>query len=794
MNLRFSPARLAIALLAAMAPLAQAQDLPATDAPAAAAEAPPMPAMAPAIPYRTLNWYRRDELTAFPPGTVPALAPWCDGTYVAPPLPPLEGDDRGLQSPVYVAAAEMALDEGGESRVAGAVEVRQGQNFMRADRAVITAGRERVLLEGNVYLQDPAMTLEAGRAELALDGSYSHLVDTRYALHAPHIRGSAASIRRADAWRVEIRRGLYTSCEPGNDTWSLAARRIDLDQEAGWGSARDVRLRVQDVPVLYIPYISFPIDARRRSGLLYPTVNVSSSNGTDISVPYYLNLDPQYDLLLQPRWIEERGAMLEGELRYLHGSPAYSVGEGALGLGWLENDDAYGGETRWIGRFRHVGNPRPEWQLLADVTSVSDEDYLDDLSTQLSVNRDSHLDRVLQTSWTGAHWSLLARAQGYQTINPLIPVADRPYRRLPQLLATGDLPTGINGLRGALLAEYTLFDREEGATPNPTGTRVRLEPAVRWQAGNDAARLLATGRLRYAGYLLEDNPQERPYRAIPTLSLEGGAFLERELVVGDRDWVHTLEPRLYALWTPYHDQDGIPLFDTAALTFSYEQLFRDNRYTGGDRVGDARQLSLAMESRLLDDSGVEVLRAGIGQALYLADRRVQLAGAPAETNRLSPLVANGSLRLADRWSTRAEAQFSPEDGEFVRGNLRVNWQDERFRTVNATWRYDDPGVDQAELSGLLPVRDRWNLVARWVYDLDNRRSPEALGGVEYESCCWRARVFGRRTLDIDAGVLESVRSVLFEIELKGLGSLGEKISTELANDIPGYQRRLQSLR
>ncbi|MFP5382482.1 MAG: LPS-assembly protein LptD, partial [Gammaproteobacteria bacterium] len=127
---------------------------------------------------------------------------------------------------------------------------------------------------------------------------------------------------------------------------------------------------------------------------------------------------------------------------------------------------------------------------------------------------------------------------------------------------------------------------------------------------------------------------------------------------------------------------------------------------------------------------------------------------------------------------------------------RVNWQDPRLRTLNLAWRYEDPAIDQLELSGLLPVSDSWNLVGRWLHDVHNRRSLETLGGVEYESCCWRARVFVRRTVDLDAttGMLASDDSVVFEIELKGLGSLGDKISTELANDIPGYETRQRTLR
>lgn len=796
-------ARLALALLlpllaqGAHLRAASAADTPAADAIGdEQATAPPLPLLSPTQPYRPLNFYNRAELARFREGSVPFVPPWCSGAYLAPPLPRLAGDDQGLGSPVYVAADSMQLDETGESQVSGAVEVRQGQNLMRADSAVITANRDRLLLSGHVYLQDPAMTLEADSAELTLDGSGSHIVNTHYALHDAHIRGSARAIRRDSAWSVAIEGGAYTTCEPGHDTWYLKSENIRLDQEAGWGSATHVRLLVEQVPVMYVPYITFPIDKRRRTGVLYPTFTFSDGNGTDIAVPYYFNLDPQYDLLLTPRWIEDRGALLEGELRYLHGSPSDSVGTGSLGMGWIGKDAAYGDQDRYVLRFRHVGEPDPSLAILADATEVSDNDYLDDLSTRLSLNRDSHLVRVIQARRTLDNWTLLARAQGWQTINPTITDADQPYRRLPQLLAQGSLPVG-GGVIAGLNTEYTFFDRDvDTLTANPTGSRLRVEPSLRLPLGGDWWQVEPAAKARYTRYDLEAATAGAPEHVVPTASLDGRLFLERDFRFHDEDWLQTLEPRAFLLWTPFRDQYDAPVFDTSALTFGYDQLFRDNRYTGGDRVGDAQQVSLAVESRLFSPDGREAARFGIGQALYADDLRQQLDVLdPVDTTRRSPLVASAAWRVSPRWSARAEGQWSPGDGEFVRGSARAGWQDEYYRTFNAAYRYDDPDIDQAELSGLLPVNANWNLVGRWVFDFNSARSLEALGGVEYESCCWRARVVARRTVDIDTGSATLVpdQGVVFEVELKGLGSLGDQISSELADNIPGYEKRRNAL-
>lgn len=796
--LRTSCLLLAVGLWAAA--LSWAQEGAATGAGALVGALPdeelPLPALEPDVPYRPLNWYSREELQGFPPGSVPPVSPWCSGAYVAPPLPLLESDEPGAGSRVYVAADRMQLDENGESRIVGGVVVRQGQNLMRADNAVITGRRDRVLLEGSVYLQDPAMTLEARRAELTLDGSGSHIVNAQYAIHAARIRGQADAIHRSGQWEVTIDGGMYTTCEPGDDTWMLSAARIDLDREDGWGSARHMWLRIQSLPVLYVPYVRFPIDRRRQTGVLFPTFTVSGENGTDVAVPYYVNLDPQADLVLRPRWIEERGNALEANLRYLHGSPSYSVGDGEIGGGWLGKDNRYGGRDRWMARFRHEGKPSEELRWLADATSVSDDDYLDDLGTQLSVNRQSNLDRVLQATWTTPRWTALARAQGFQTINPLVATEDRPFRRLPQVALEGSLPDGgVDGLTWRGLAEVTQFASGEEVVGLQEAARLRLRTRVARDFGGEAARFIPALSLNHVSYELDGATGSRPSVTVPSFSLDTALLLERDFGFRDRSWLQTLEPRMFGLWAPYRDQLDLPVFDTKTLTSAYGQIFREDRFIGGDRFGDARQLTLALESRVYDAAGREAVRAGIGQTLHFADRRVRLAETdPVDTAESSPLALELGWRLSSRWSSQADGQWETDTGEFLRGGVRATWLDEGTRGMSLSWRYESPGIDQVELSGFLPVYDRWLVIGRSYYDIDRDRSLETLGGIEYESCCWRARLFARRTLRLDGVDLEPEDGVIFEVELKGLGSLGDRISTELANDIPGYETRLRAVR
>ena len=87
--------------------------------------------------------------------------------------------------------------------------------------------------------------------------------------------------------------GTYSTCPPGQRQWEFTASRIDVDQEEAMGTARNATLRLGGVPVLWLPYVRFPTDDRRRTGLLAPTLGRDDRNGFEYEQPIYLNLAPE---------------------------------------------------------------------------------------------------------------------------------------------------------------------------------------------------------------------------------------------------------------------------------------------------------------------------------------------------------------------------------------------------------------------------------------------------------------------------------------------------------------------
>ncbi|HDP89927.1 MAG TPA: LPS-assembly protein LptD [Thioalkalivibrio sp.] len=530
-----------------------------------------------------------------------------------------------------------------------------------------------------------------------------------------------------------------------------------------------------NVPFLYTPWISFPITDERKSGFLAPAIGNSDKRGFELETPYYWNIAPNYDATFTPRYMSDRGLQLNGEFRYL-----MPVNRGDLQLSWLD-DDAYE-DQRWLGRWRNTLRPSTHSRVDIDLNGVSDKRYFDDLSTSLDVISATHLDRRMDARWWFDQGEVLLRLQGYQTVNETLLSTQYPYRRVPQLLFTGGIPDGALGLDYGLRAEWVQFDHDDLVN----GSRLDLKPSIALPVRTPGSFLEPRLSGRYTAYRLDDSlpaDQREPDRLVPTFSLDSGLIFERE--ASDRA-IQTLEPRLFYVYTPYRDQDDLPVFDTGDLTFTFDQLFREDRFSGPDRVGDANQLSLALTSRLVDTaSGRERLRASLGQIFYFEDREVTLPDQPAETRTESDLAAELGAQLGNFWKIDSSLLWNPDTEQTARGSTRIQYRRDSRHVFNLGYRYREDDFEQAEISFGWPLSRRWNGVGRWVYALDDNRDLEALGGLEYESCCWKARLVARQY--VTDGGTEYNNAIYFQLVLKGLMDVGRNIEDLLEEGILGYE-------
>jgi LPS-assembly protein len=694
------------------------------------------------------------------------------------------------ETPIEIDTGAVAYQQDtGILTLSDGVDVRRAQERVVAERLTYDRNTGQISSPGATLLERPGLRMIGDQAQLNLETDQGQMQHVSYRFsNSANLRGTADLAELLNPTQTRYSGLIYSACPPGNNAWSIKAARLKLDQAQGIGVAHHARVRVKGVPVAYTPYLRFPIDNRRRSGFLIPSIGNSDSRGFEFVQPYYWNIAPNLDATLSPRYLSKRGLLFGTELRYLTAND-----QGQINAEFIPNDAAYKDNgPRWALNLTESGNWFGRFYSLVDFSAVSDDAYLEDFGNGLDITSTRQLLQRALIGYAGNGWSLQAALEGYQTIDPNTLPSQRPYGRLPQLIFTLN-PIDLGpGLVARLNAEYNYFDHNHLVH----GQRLAMQPSLSLPLRRSYGHLIPTLSLNLSGYDLTDTAASQPSspsHAIPSFELDGKLVFERTANWFGSSAVQTLEPRLYYLYTPYQDQSETPVFDSSQLTFNFANLFRSNRFTGRDRIGDANQLTAALSSRFLDTrSGAELLRLSIGRILYFADRQVQIVG-PTQVNRESPIAGEVSAQLFDHWQGRASVEWDPEQQEedqWGRRTLQLQYREpDAERLVNLAYRFDrgtsvENRFETTDLSFRMPVGDQVSLVGRWLYSLETEETSDAFAGLEFGQCCWKIRVIGRHfknSADSPANT-----SVMLQVELAGLGAFGSSVDSFLQREVYGY--------
>lgn len=835
--------------------------------------------------YSHLDWVPRDKLT---PAQLAETGPYCGGAYIEPPRPGMNDSTPKDESPTYINAKVSKYQQEQQiATLAGNVVMRQGSMQAEADEANLYQTENRGELKGNVKIRDNGTLVVGDEAQIQLDTGEARVDNAEYVMHKSHIRGNALYAKRAENAIIRLKDGTYTTCEPGSNAWQLKGNNITLNPATGFGTATNVTLRVKDLPVFYTPYIYFPIDDRRQSGFLPPSFSTSSDTGFMLLTPYYFNLAPNYDATLYPRYMAKRGMMMEGEFRYLTKSS-----EGQFGGAYLSDEDNdrkrqtdYKKE-RWMVNWQHKGGLDERLSTEVDYTDISDPFYFQDLeSGQVGVERRDFINQQGALTYRADDYTARLNLQAFElaTISQIT-----PYDRLPQITFNGKLPFHPGGVDLTYDTEAVRFERDlkndlvfdKDGNPDGSigyvrdangniiggrridesisgiaranGTRLNLAPAI--SLPMEASYGYITPKLKYVytHYDLDLDSQGKQQaqaqanfpayssysstvnRDVPIFSVDSGLYFDRNTQLFGTNYRQTLEPRLFYLYVPYQDQRDIPLFDTAESTFDYASLFRDNRFSGTDRIGDENKLSLGVTNRWIEDNGFQRQRFSIGQAYYFKDRKVQLPGIDYRTRKdtqanVSPYALEYEYAFNRDWRFNSDFNWDPDSRSTRSGSAMFHYQPEdnpnkivnlgyRYRNdlitydqLTGTWKvgggdYGTPGdpnyikdyykIQQHDFSVIWPLVPQWNVIARWQHDYNRNRTLEAMGGFEYDNCCWKLRLINRYWMDYDDFSQATPQNekgdhgIFLQVVLKGLGGVvGNKVESFLDKGIQGYRTR-----
>ncbi|CAM5183689.1 LPS-assembly protein LptD [Oligella ureolytica] len=714
----------------------------------------------------------------------------------------------------------------------GGAQVRRSDVILKGDRITYDRALGQARSEGNARLYQDGNLVIGEELEYNVDRETGEILGPVYSF-ADGGSGEADFADILDDNHLRLFNATYAACPCPSPSWYIAADQVDLYNDENQGIARNAKVYVGGVPAFWSPYFTFPIKQERKTGFLTPTFGYSSRSGADLVVPYFVNLAPNYDLTLYPRWLSKRGLMLGGEFRYLQ--PSYS---GQITGAFLEDDKQFG-EQRWTYGIVHrqqLGQVLGfNIGLNVNWNKASDGDYFRDLN-DLDINDsdNSYLNQSASLTFSGhKYWSGFLRWQQYQGLHDLQLNRETPgrgiyaqYERKPELLVRGARYDwggfDVNTVNTLTRFEFPKFPahlsggesvwQNYGGHRRHDGTRFTSYSTISYPIVRPGWYITPKVGLHFSHYetdwiganSAQDGSRIRAQsRTLPIFSIDSGMTFERDTTFFGNAAKQTLEPRLYYLYIPYRDQSSIPLYDTSVSQFGFGTAFTENRYAGGwDRINNANRVTVGLTSRWLEaDTGVERLALQVAQSFSFEPQKVTLSNNEQLANNRSEFLAALSARLTDKLNTEVAVQYDPYEKKIAQSVVSLRWNPKRLTSLSLSYRYQRdqyehpetgvvypyqlPAKENVIVAGQWPFTKRLNAVGRLDYSVRESRSTQSIVGLEYKGeCCWAARVLFQRY----AVAREKTNSrVYFQLELSGLGALGSDPMSTIRENIPGYE-------
>ncbi|TEW51862.1 LPS assembly protein LptD [Psychromonas algicola] len=691
------------------------------------------------------------------------------------------------QIPVDI-SADTLTGFAGDIFYQGNVNLVQGDKTLTSDTLSYSRSAEQAYAAGNVRFVDGEITLTADQIKTNLKTDESSLFKTEYQFHGQGGRGDADLIYDNGQNLYEFNSSSYTACPPQDTTWSIESSTMYIDNASEVGSAYNAVLKIKGIPVFYFPYINYPLTDKRKTGLLFPTYENSSINGITVAQPLYINLTTNQDMTFTPTYMADRGLLLKNEYRYLFDIGSGKIATEYLGTDKLNEDDDEEENTRYLLHLNHNITFAKNWNFNAEYTRVSDEDYFNDIETDYGTQSDGQLLQTAELSYTSMNWNSSVEVRDFQVLDE----DEDSYIVLPKVSLNAYQPLDWRSLQFEWYSEVTKFSHNDDDVY--TGTRVHAEPKIVLPLYYDS--LFINTELKYMLSLYQqdlgttdtyDEYDETATRYIPSFKIHSGINLERDFTLFDKNYRQTLVPQMQYLYVPYEDQSNIGLYDTTTLESDYYGLFRDNRYSGYDRIADANQITFGLSSSFINNQGKEKLRFAVGQNYYFEESKVTLdeddSSDEDEVSR-SSMIGEFDINFENDYFLHAGVEWDSNDKVIERANTTVEkrWANNTY--LQASYRYykesDDADWDEIinQVGGKLnwSISSQWSTFASYYYDLNVDNTFESIVGLKYQSCCWSISLtYDQHMLsyydeedDLES-TLETETSYGITFELTGLG-------------------------
>ena len=679
----------------------------------------------------------------------------------------------------------------------GNVEVNSENLYLAADDVEISTANNSLLATGDVRFQDQSYlitsdSLSATRDEnddLIATATNANYQDFSAGLGGAN--GFTETISKTPT-SVLLTNSTYSLCPVNKNDWLIDADKIELNLVKNRGIADNALIKFYGVPIFYMPKYSWVLSGRG-SGFLTPNYSSyaepdAKDYSSSLRVPFYLNLAPDRDLLVALTAMSSRGLIYEGKYRQLIApkvSPDHEDSLWSIEAKYLP-EDKITNLKRWLINFSEEMDINEKIHFSAQYSRVSDSEYFKEIARTNTDEKTlkSHIKLSYDDQENNLSAALLTEDE--QVINAGVPVYTRALEGSISKTLNADTKMPI---QASLVSTKFAHDTKS----KTAGVRTHTDLGISRQLNIEYPKITPRASVAITNYSLKNNPNINRTILGSGLNIDFTINLPTSMFGYKAN--HRITPLISYNYRAKKVQGNIPIFDTEdkyADIITFADLTSGERYTGLDRITNANDITLSLESsyRAIDaiEDDKDLLNMRIAQSFYTDDEVVSdTASTNYETRKsYSDIAASIDVALG-KYVISSSAQFNPDTSKIVKkeNSLTYTSNSRKFITLSVS---DEGTKETDKLYGAYPLTDSIHLFGALDKTTSTGITNSETTGIAYESCCWALRVAHFKTNNGGNGYNYSTG---FELVLTGLGSTASPLKRKIEGNIPGYSAKLR---
>ena len=680
--------------------------------------------------------------------------------------------------------------------LSGNVEVNSENLYLSANEVEVSSADSSLLAKGNVKFQDESYLitgdlLSASRDDNELIATATNANYQDYSAGLGGANGYTEVIEKTPT-SVLLTNSTYSLCPVDHNDWQIDADQIELNLKKNRGVAGNATIKFYGVPIFYTPKYSWVLSGRG-SGFLTPDYSTYNEPGQNddaysLRIPYYLNLAPDRDLLVALTYMSSRRFIYEGKYRQLiapkisanHEDSIYSIEAKYL------PEDKITGLKRWLVNFSEELDISDKIHLSAQYHRVSDAKYFEEIArTNTDVKT---LKSSLKYSYEDKdnNLSLAFLTEDEQLVNAGVPVYIRALEGSVSKTLNADqkMPIQVD-----LVSTRFAHD----TATKESGTRTHGNVGISRELNILYPKVTPRASVAITHYSLKNNPNIN--RTVLGSGVDVDFTVNNETSLFGYKVNHQISPLISYNYRAKKVQGNIPLFDSTDKyddIISFADLTSGERYSGLDRITNANDVTLSLESTYREigasEDDKDLLSMKIAQTYYTDDEVVSdTANTNYETRKSYSDIAASIDMSINKFTLSSAAQFNPDQSKIVKKENTITYSPSSRQFVSLS--FIDEGTKETEkFYGAYPISDSIHVFGGIDKVTSTGITNAETSGIAYESCCWAFRIAHFKEDNSSGGYNYSTG---MELVLTGLGSTSSPLNGKIEGKIPGYIANLK---